>query len=443
MRKKTGSTQNPSTITKFFVVSLLTLRLGKIHHKKTKHKTPSIITWNYIANNKLIVFYMKGKIAYLTLISMGLFSCGNKMQLNTGTPEYAVITLSTSSSELEASYPATIKGKQDIEIRPKVSGFITKLCIDEGSTVRKGQPLFIIDPVQYRAQVNAAEAAVKLAEANVATQRLTVKNKKELHDKKFISDTEMEMAENQLKSLEASLAQAKANLTSARDNLAYTTVTSPSDGVVGSIPFRLGSLVSSSTTTPLTTVSDISEMYVYFSLTEKQLLAMTRESKNIEEALKGMPEVSLKLADGSLYNQKGSIETVSGVIDQNTGSVSMRATFPNPGHILRSGGTGIILIPTKTDNAILVPQKATYEIQDKKFVYTVDKNSKVKSTEIKVLSLNDGQNYVVTSGVKAGDRIVVEGVSTLKDGTEIKAITPKQANANFKAGLNADKTNKE
>lgn len=373
------------------------------------------------------------------LISMGLFSCGNKMQLNTGVQEYAVITVTTSTSELEASYPATIKGKQDVEIRPKVSGFITKLCVDEGATVRKGQALFIIDPVQYQATAKAAEAAVQLAEANVATQRLTVNNKKELHAKKFISDSDLEIAQNQLASMEASLAQAKANLMSAKDNLAFTTVTSPSDGVVGTIPFRLGSLVSSSTTTPLTTVSDISEMYVYFSMTEKQLLALTRESHDIAEALSKMPAVGLKLADGSLYDQKGKVETVSGVIDQNTGSVSMRATFPNPGRILRSGGTGVISIPTITKDAILIPQKATYEIQDKKFVYVVGKDSKIKSTEIGVLSLNDGQNYVVTSGLKAGDRIVVDGVSTLKDNTEIKPITPQQADAARRAQASQSK----
>lgn len=373
------------------------------------------------------------------LISMGLFSCGNKMQLNTGVQEYAVITVTTSTSELETSYPATIKGKQDVEIRPKVSGFITKLCVDEGATVRKGQALFIIDPVQYQATAKAAEAAVQLAEANVATQRLTVNNKKELHAKKFISDSDLEIAQNQLASMEASLAQAKANLMSAKDNLAFTTVTSPSDGVVGTIPFRLGSLVSSSTTTPLTTVSDISEMYVYFSMTEKQLLALTRESHDIAEALSKMPAVGLKLADGSLYDQKGKVETVSGVIDQNTGSVSMRATFPNPGRILRSGGTGVISIPTITKGAILIPQKATYEIQDKKFVYVVGKDSKIKSTEIGVLSLNDGQNYVVTSGLKAGDRIVVDGVSTLKDNTEIKPITPQQTDAARRAQTSRSK----
>ena len=367
------------------------------------------------------------------LISMGLCSCGNKSQLNTGAQEYPVVAVKTSTTELEASYPATIKGQQDIEIRPKISGFITKLCVDEGSTVHKGQALFLIDRVQYEAAVKSADAAVKTAEANVKTQRLTVKNKKDLHAKQYISDSDLEMAENQLASMEAALAQAKANLMSARDNLAFTTVTSPSDGVVGDIPYRVGSLVSSASAEPLTTVSAIGEMYVYFSMTEKQLLAMTRESGSIEEALAKMPAVYLQLADGSRYNQSGRIETVSGVINQQTGSVSMRATFPNPGRLLRSGGTGSILIPTKAENTILVPQSATYEIQDKKFVYVVGQDSKIKSTEITTLSLNDGINYVVTSGLKAGDRIVVEGVSSLKDNMTIKPITPQQAAATRKA----------
>lgn len=341
--------------------------------------------------------------------------------------EYPVTVLSPTNVELKSSYPAVIKGKQDIEIRPQVSGIITRLCIDEGSAVRKGQTLFIIDPVQYQEAVNAAQAAVNVASSNVATAQLTAENKRELAKNNIIGAYELQTAENALASSKALLAQAKAQLISAKKNLSYTKVTSPSNGVVGTIPYRVGSLVSPSTPTPLTTVSDISEMYAYFSMTERQLLTLTAQGNSAKDILDKMPAVELKMIDGSIYGETGKVATMSGVIDQSTGSVSLRAKFPNKNHTLRSGGSGSVLIPYKMDNCIVVPQKATYEIQDKKYVYVVDNKSTVKSTLIETFLLDDGQNYVVTSGLKAGDKIVVEGAGTLKDGMQIKEITPEKA----------------
>lgn len=372
---------------------------------------------------------MKSKIAYL-MLCLALVSCGSKKGgMPQASNDYAVVTLKPAEAELNTSYPATIKGQQDIEIRPRVAGFITKLCVDEGDFVRKGQPLFLIDKVQYEAAVRSAEANVKALQATVSTQELTVDNKRVLREKGIISSYDMEMAENTLKSAKAQLAQAQAQLVSARNDLSYCTVTSPSDGVVGEIPYRVGSLVSSSTQEPLTTVSNIAQMYVYFAMTEKQLLDLTRETGGVSEAISKMPAISLVLADGTTYGETGTVSNVSGVIDQTTGSVNMRATFNNPGRILRSGGTGSVLIPVTTKDAILVPQKATYELQDKKFVYVVGAGNKVKSTEITVLPQNNGTNYVVTSGVKAGDRIVVDGVTTLKNDQQINPITPEQAAA--------------
>lgn len=347
--------------------------------------------------------------------------------------EYAVVTLQPTKSELKSSYPAVIKGKQDIEIRPKVAGFITKLCVDEGSTVRKGQTLFVIDPVQYEAAVKVAEANVKVAKTSVATSQLTYDNKRQLREKNIISDFELQMAENDLDTRKAQLAQTEAQLVNARNDLSYTNVVSPSNGVVGTIPYRVGSLVSSSTQVPLTVVSNIDEMYVYFSMTEKQLLALVREGGTVKEILEKMPEVELMLADGTIYPEKGKIETLSGVIDQSTGSVSMRATFPNAHNILRSGGTGSVKLPYVEESTLIVPQKATYEIQDKKFVYLLTDSSTVKSTEITIFDLNDGANYLVTSGLQPGDKIVVEGVAALRDGVKIKPITPEESAARVKA----------
>ena len=373
------------------------------------------------------------RVILSTEIGLSLFSCGKQQQSGFNmVKEYPVTTLQPESVELNTSYPATIKGRQDIEIRPNVSGFITQLCVDEGATVHKGQLLFVIDPVQYEEAVKVAEAAVKVAEANVATAQLTADNKAELAKKNIISDYDKQMAFNTLATQKAALAQAKAQLINAKQNLSYTKVVSPSNGVVGTIPLRVGSLVSPGSVTPLTTVSDNSEMFAYFSLNEKQILELAREH-GANNLVQNLPEVQLKLSDGTLYNQKGKIATISGIIDQSTGTSNLRAAFPNPDQLLRSGNTGDILVPIKLDSAILVPQAATYEMQDKRFVYIVQDDSTVKNTEIKILNVNDGKNFVVTSGLKAGDRIVLEGAGTLKDGAQIKPISPEEAAAKLKA----------
>ncbi len=368
----------------------------------------------------------------LVALGVSLFACSNKQQgMQQGIPDYAVITVEATPATLNSSYPATIRGRQDVEIRPNVSGFITKLCVDEGAVVKKGQTLFLIDPVQFEAAVNVARATVNVAEANVSTAKLTAENKRELAKKNIISEYDLQMAENTLASQEAALAQARAQLINAEKNLSYTEVTSPSDGVVGTFPYRVGSLVSPSSATPLTTVSDISEMYVYFSMNEKQILDMIRQADgSTSGVLSGLPEVELQLADGTIYPEKGKISTLSGVIDQTTGSASIRATFKNPGQLLRSGGSGNIMIPVENEAAIIIPQKATYELQDKKFVFVVTDSSTVVSTEIKVLPQTNGQQYVVSSGLKPGDRIVTEGVGTsVRNGMKINPITPEQASA--------------
>lgn len=371
------------------------------------------------------------KIALWVLTAVMLTSCGSKSnKMGEASNDFAVETIQTTTADLKTSYPATIKGMQDIEIRPKVSGYLVKLLVDEGATVRKGQPLFLIDSEQYRATVKAAKAQIRVCRANIATQKLTVDNKRMLFKQNIISSYDLKMAENTLASYEAQLAAAEAQLQSAQDNLRWCTVTSPADGVVGSIPYRVGSLLSGQSAEALTTVSNISKMYVYFSMTEKQLLALTREAGGVNAAIKKMPAVSLVLSDGTTYSQSGTISTVSGVIDPSTGSVQMRATFDNAQHILRSGGTGSILIPTHASDAIMVPQSATFDVQDKKFVYVVNADKTVATREITVLPQNNGQTYVVASGLRAGERIVIDGVNQLKNGQKINPITPAQLKAN-------------
>ena len=380
------------------------------------------------------------RLAVLAVGISALTACGGGQGgMKLGDDEFAVVSVEPSSSKQTKQYPATIKGMQDIEIRPQVSGFIVKLCVDEGATVKKGQALFQIDPTQYKAMFTQAQAGVESASANLETVKATVGNKKILHDQKIISDFEFQTANNNLLSAKAALAQAKAALTSAKQNLEFCTVTSPSDGVVGTFPYRIGSLVSPSVQIPLTTVSQIGDMYVYFSMTEKQLLEMTKQGIALKEQLAAMPEVKLQLADGTFYNRSGKIDAVSGVIDQKTGSVSMRAVFPNSENILRTGGMANIVFPYTMDDIVLIPQTATQEIQDKKFVYVCQADSTLKHTEIQISNLNDGHNYIVTGGLNPGDKIVVEGVQQLRNGQKITPITLEQRAAKFQKHLKDQK----
>ncbi len=348
----------------------------------------------------------------------GLSSC-SKSDTGAGqqVPTLQTLTVERSNATLEKSYPATLRGKTDIDIRPQVTGFITKVHVDEGQRVHKGQVLFTLDQVQYQAAVDQAIAAVNAARTSVTSAQITADNKKRLLDKNIISQSDWQIADNQLAAAKAQLNQAQAALTSARKNLAYTVVTAPSDGVVGTIPNREGSLASPSSAVPLTTISDNSQVYAYFSLTEKDLLDMTDGgTRPLDQAVKDMPAVSLTLADGTRYPIEGKVATVSGVIDNTTGAASVRALFANPSGMLRSGNTGQVVIPVAADSAIVVPQKATFEIQDRKYVYTLNDSNKTVATPIVVMTENDGKNYIVTGGLNPGDRIETEG-----NGTSVRA----------------------
>ena len=376
------------------------------------------------------------KIKFFAIaLSCGLLlcSCSQKENKNqTAEEEYAVDVVKTASTSLTKSYPATLKGQEVSDIAAKVSGHIVKVYVQEGATVRKGQALFAIDPTQYQAAVQQAAAAVKVAQTSISTQKLTLENKKMLHDKQIISDYDYQLAQNQLATLEAQLSQAQAAYNAAKDQLSFCTVTSPANGVIGEIPFRVGSLVGPSLPTPLTTVANTSTMFAYFSMSEKDLLEMSRQHGSKDAAVKAFPQVQLKLVDGTLYDYSGTVKAISGVIQSATGSVQIRADFQNPQNILRSGGTATIVIPNQMSDALMVPQKATWAVQDKRFVYIVDKDNVARTTEITVLPEHDGSNYVVTSGLNEGDRIVIEGVAKLKDGTKIKPITAAQSAAKQK-----------
>lgn len=373
--------------------------------------------------NNAVTFIM------VTLASLFLFACGNQNKNDGETkagdpppPVYPVFKVASQTATLKTDYPATLQGEQNIDIRPKIDGYVDKIYVDEGAAVKRGQLLFRINAPQYQQDVNTANAAINSAEADISTAELQVNKTKPLVEKGIISKYELESAEYTLQARKAALAQAKASLFNAKTNLGYTTVSSPVNGVVGTIPYRLGSLVSSTTTMPLTTVSNIGKVYAYFSLNEKELLDFLRQYKGatLEEKLKQLPPVTLLLADGSEYPEKGKVETIAGLINTQTGSASFRATFPNPVGLLRSGASATVEIPQTVNDAIVIPQRSTYELQGKKFVYLVNNNNQVISTEIEVMGAAAGQYFIVTNGLKEGDTVIYESTSSLRDSSNIK-----------------------
>ncbi|KQO20638.1 hemolysin D [Flavobacterium sp. Leaf82] len=373
------------------------------------------------------------KQSFLSILAAAVIiaSCGNKNDKSAqagGAPqvkEYKTLTLQPQSATLNTDFPASIQGQQNIEIRPRVEGYIDKIFVDEGAVVKAGQPLFKISAPEYEQQVRTASASIKSAQASLSSAKLAVNKVKPLVEKGIISKYDLESAQYTYESALATLAQANAAMVNAKTNLGYTTVTSPVNGVVGSIPFRLGSLVSSATAEPLTTVSSIGNVYAYFAMNEKALLNFTQSGSgaSLAQKIKQLPAVSLLLSDGSAYAEQGRIETVNGLINTETGSVNIRARFPNPKGIIRSGSSTTVRIPNEIKDGILVPQSATFELQDKIFAVTVGKDGKTKNVNITKLENTAGNYYVVTSGLKAGDQIVLEGVASLKEGSEIKTHT--------------------
>ena len=354
-----------------------------------------------------------------------LMSCGGGGGRPTfGDNEYPIETVAESSAALQSTYPATINGIQDVEIRPKVSGFLTQINVTEGQTVSAGQVLFVVDNETYQAQVRQAQAAVNTAQSAVNTAKLTFENTKQLHASKVVGDYELQTAENTFQSAQAQLAQAQAALASAKEALSFCYVKSPAAGVVGTLPFKKGALVSASNV--LTHVSDISTMDVYFSMTEKDMLAMSHSEGGLKAAVEKFPPLKLQLADGTMYAYEGHVSSISGVIDRSTGSVQLKAQFPNPEKLLKSGGSGAVIIPRSADAAIVIPQRVVMEVQNKKFVYLLKDSNKVAYTEITVDPQNDGMNYIVTSGLKVGDKYVTNGITKLTDKMEIVPITPQR-----------------
>ena len=330
-------------------------------------------------------------------------ACSPRVQQQSAGGDYPLMTVKPEDRQLSVKYSAVIKGKQDVEIRPQVSGTITQVCVEEGAPVRKGQVLFVIDQVPYRAALKKAQASVATAQANEATAKQNLEGKEELYRERVISDFELRTASNEYKSAQAALLQAEAERQDAENNLSYTEVKSPVDGSAGMSSYRVGALVSASMSDPLISVSD---------------LALTQQYGSLDKALESFPAVSLELNDGSIYEHTGRVDVISGMIDKTTGTVSLRAVFENPDKRLMSGGSANIIVPYDRSQCIVIPQEATYEIQNRIFVYKVQ-DGRAVSTPIRVFDINDGTEYIVEEGLQTGDVIVAEGAGLLRDGAVV------------------------
>jgi membrane fusion protein (multidrug efflux system) len=355
----------------------------------------------------------------LLLAVLTLSSCGEKKQRNHDATQYEIIVVGKRNMTLERQYSARITGRQIVEVRPQVSGCITHILTGEGQAVRKGQTLFIIDQVPYRAALEMAVAARKSAEARLATARMNYQNEAELKEGQVVSEFSVETKRNALLEAEAAVAQTKAQEVNARNNLSYTEVKSPVSGVASMIPWHVGSLVGSNISEPLVTVADDSEVYVYFSISENQALDLIAQYGSIEAFIKKAPAVGLRMNNGKEYDKQGHISAISGTVDAETGAVALRATFPNPNGLLHHGGSATVLLPTHRKDCIVIPQEATYELQNRMFVYRVV-DGKTKATPITLYPQNNGKEYIVEEGISVGDTIIAEGAGLLKEGIEVR-----------------------
>lgn len=369
-------------------------------------------------------------LIFISTTLVVLASCtNNKKEKNKdiGAGEYEVLTLVPDTVTTFSDFPATVEGENIVEIRPMVDGYLENIYVPEGATVKKGQRLFKIKNPQYEQAVITARAAIKSAVADVNAAQMDVEKVRPLVENDIVSKYGLKAAQYALESKQAVLAQAQANLVNAQTNVGYTLLCSPQNGVIASIPYKIGALVSSTTTQPLTTLSNTGNVYAYFSVNEKQLLSFSNkvQGNTLQEKLDKLPPVMLILSDGTVYPVKGKLETASGLITTQTGTASLKATFPNPMGVIQSGASATVRIPHTSDSALLVPQVASYEIQGKQFVRVVRPGNMVFSVVVTSRPTDDGQFLIIQSGLSAGDRVVLDGPN-LRDST---IIVPKKINA--------------
>lgn len=363
-------------------------------------------------------------IFFLLAAAVALYACnsssGSGMVMSQQAPALPVLSVTAMPATTYQEFSAALEGSKDIEIRPQVDGILERIYVDEGAYVRRGQPLFRINERTYREQYNNAKASLAAARANLANAQITITKLTPLVQNNIVSDVQLKTAKAAYDAAAAQVSQAEALVRNAQINLGYTMIHAPADGYIGRIPFKTGSLVGVTTTEALTVLSDIKEVYAYFSLSENDFLQFKNRyaGNTIEEKVKNMPPVDLVLADGTVYPHKGRVQTVAGQFDNSIGAISFRAAFPNTERLLRSGNTGKVRVAQALSNALVVPQEATFEIQDKVFVFAVGDSNKVASKPI-VIAGKTAHYYFVESGVQAGEKIVFTGTGNLKDGMPI------------------------
>jgi len=372
--------------------------------------------------NKKAFKSMVKQTIFVLVISLVLTSCTGKSGENEAAgqaQEHQVLLLSGQSTTIYTDYPASIQGQQVIEIRPKIQGYIEEIYVAEGAGVKKGQLLFRINSSEYEDAVRTAQAGIKSAEAELYAAQMEVKKVTPLVEKDIVSSYQLEAANYTLQAKEAALAQAKATLATAETNLGYTRITSPLDGVIGSIPYKTGALVSSTSSDPLTTLSDISSVFAYFSVNEKDFMDFHLVNNTLYDRLGNRVMAGLKLADGTDYRESGHVELASSLINTGTGSVSMKAIFENDDGRIHSGASAVISLPATFDSVLIVPQSATFEILNKRLIYKLLPDDKVLSVAISGFPTDDGKSFIVMNGLDEGDRVVTDGLLSLKDSIQI------------------------
>ncbi|HEY8780508.1 MAG TPA: efflux RND transporter periplasmic adaptor subunit [Mucilaginibacter sp.] len=371
------------------------------------------------------------KTIYPALIALSLYSCSPKPQTAAvpPPPSLPVATIISGTDTTYQEYPASVEGAVNVEIRPQVSGPLDKVFVDEGSFVNAGQPIFKINDQPYRAALNNAIASQHAAEGALANAQLEIDKLTPLVQNKVVSDYQLKTAKAAYAVAKANLEQAKANVSTAQINLGYTLIKAPVSGYIGRLLKKQGSLVAPADADALTLLSDVHNVHVYFSLGERDFVSFKEQypGETLKDKLKQLPAVNLLLADNSEYTKQGKIDMIDGQFDKNTGAITLRASFPNAQGLLRSGNTGKIRLSLPHKDALIVPQSATIEMQDKVFVFAVADSNKVKKQAITIVG-KSGTNYIVKDGVKAGDEIVLSGFDHLQEGTVIQ---PKKASDNL------------
>ncbi|MGS4346984.1 efflux RND transporter periplasmic adaptor subunit [Myroides odoratus] len=381
-----------------------------------------------ITNRKVFFIGFAALLMIGTLVAINSCNIGNSKTLDPRENAIAlpIITIDTTTAITIKDYIGNIEGKINVEIRPQVEGTLDQIFVDEGAYVHEGQSLFQINPQPYREILNNMIATENVEKAKLKNAQLEIDRLKPLIDNEVIAEVQLETAKSNYEIARASLAKASAAVASAQINLDYTTIKAPVSGYIGRMPKRIGNLVSKGDKEPLTVLTDVSEVYVYFGMSESDFLYFTKDAKKsdstrITSSGQILPEVTLILADGHEYGEKGKVDMVNGQVNRNTGSISLRASFPNSQDVMRSGNTGTVKLRETKAHVILIPQEMTTAIQDKTFVYVLDQDDKVKLQSIQLDGVS-GTNYIVSEGLQIGDRVIKTGFDKLTEGMYVKAI---------------------